>query len=60
MKNIKQWKLPNEFERNERKNTYGVKLVGFETWKKQSRHLEPCSKISERLPPLEAHHWRTR
>ena len=26
-------KLPNGMERNERKNTYGVKLAGFETWK---------------------------
>ena len=33
-----------------------MKLAGFETWKKQSRHLEPCSKISEEMPPLEAHH----
>jgi len=38
--------------RNERKNTYGVKLAGFETWKKQSRHLEPCSNISEEMPSL--------
>ena len=32
MKNTKHWKLPNEFARDERMNTYGVKLVGFETW----------------------------
>jgi len=60
MENTTQWKLPNELERNERKNTYGVKLAGFETWKMQSRHLEPCSRISEGMPPLEAHHWHTR
>ena len=27
---------------------------------KQSRHLEPCPKISEGMSPLEAHHWHTR
>jgi len=28
----------------------------FETWRSHSRHLEPWSKISDGLPPLEAHH----
>ena len=60
MENTKHWKLPNKNERNEGRNTYGMKLAGFETLEIQSRHLESCSKLSARLPPLEAHHWHTR
>ena len=60
MKNTKHWKLPIEIARDERMNTYGMKLAGFETLELHARHLDSCSKISERLPPLEAHHWHTR
>ena len=49
-------KLPNENWRYERRTLIERSLLDFETWRSNSCHLEPCSKISEGVPPLEAHH----
>ena len=33
-----------------------LNLLDVEIWRSNLRHLEPCSKISEGVPLLEAHH----
>ena len=48
--------LPNGIGRTWRKSTYRRSLLDFENWKNTSRHLVPWSKISDGVPPLEAHH----
>ena len=48
-------KLPNGNWRNERRTLIERSLLDFEIWRSNSCHLEPYSKISEGVPPLEAH-----
>ena len=45
-----------ELKENEKRTLIVRSLLDFETWRSHSRYLELKSKISEGVPPLEAHH----